>query len=461
MKSATLAGWPMLGVAIWSAGVWILLASFCLRPAGMDVAIWWPAVLVAALGTTLQALLWAPVRFGVVRMALAILVPTLMTLAGLWLGSGVVNPAGMAAGYGIVGLISAGAGFWAVSRARVTGAFQSPVRERVYKDKARRRSPFRSAFAAHLWLEWRQHGRLLPILTVALLGLLSVPLLESGYLYEARVWGYLKVHPWLNTWIRFLIFIPVLLSTAIGMGAARSYLRNAEGSYHLFYATRPLSSAQMLRARYLAIAIGALVSWLLTIGTIFLWLQVIAVDETNHIAPTWNFLVSRLTTEDWIQMAILLAAGLVLSLRNQMVGVFVHFTCHPAVRGLYAIAVAVMGGIIFTITVSGVKVEDTETVEKLLGVFLLLKILASIWISKQLLKAKPREVHAIGRTYVLWALAAVGGGYLATILVSRYGPSQPIALTSGMVPVMIAIWLIPLCRPIAARWALETGRHRK
>lgn len=465
IPSRTLAAWPIMGVAVWSAVTWLILAGLCLRPAGISVPLLWPAVMMACLGAMFQAVLWSPMRSGMLRLILAILCPIATVATGMWLNSEGVAELKLAAGFCVAGMISAAIAARAVSKARITGSFHSVVKDRVFKDQARKRKPFGSPFMAQFWVEWKKQGRFLPLITAFVMVLLSIPIFFETLRFETNFWGYLMVSPWVFSWIRPMLAIPILIGTILGMGASRSYLRSPEGAYHLYFATRPISTAMMVRAKYLSITAGVLLAWLIVIATMFLWLQVPANDRFVT-APLWTFMLTRWEASDWGIAAFVMGLCMLATWRNQTIGVFVDFAAFPAIRGLYAIAVSVSAGVMFVLlTTNRTFFENsnnagTATVIVLSAVAA--KLAVAVWLSIRLIRANPRNRALAYLAFGQWTLFAIAAAFGMRLLVHWiYPPEVSHWLFEGIILPMVGVMLVPLARPLAARLAVEMGRHRR
>ena len=55
VRTGALAGWPMAYGAAALALLWLVIAGLILRPAGLDVPLWWPALMAAAVLVWMQA----------------------------------------------------------------------------------------------------------------------------------------------------------------------------------------------------------------------------------------------------------------------------------------------------------------------------------------------------------------------------------------------------------------------
>lgn len=71
LSTRALVGWPMVYGSLVVALAWLAVASFILRPGGMDVPLWWPAVLLAGCLAWLQAMVWLPFGLPWLRIVVA------------------------------------------------------------------------------------------------------------------------------------------------------------------------------------------------------------------------------------------------------------------------------------------------------------------------------------------------------------------------------------------------------
>src|SRR5262245_637863 len=74
VRTAALAGWPMAFGALAVGSLWLITASLILRPAGLDVPLWWPALLTGADLAWRQPLAWWPCGLAWLRIVVALVV---------------------------------------------------------------------------------------------------------------------------------------------------------------------------------------------------------------------------------------------------------------------------------------------------------------------------------------------------------------------------------------------------
>jgi hypothetical protein len=262
-----------------------------------------------------------------------------------------------------------------------------------------------------------------------------------------------------------LPWIPLLFATVMGMGARRADLRNEEGAYHLFFATRPIDSDLMLRAKYAAITRGVALSWAMTLGVGFLWLCTSASDQVVD-GPLWRFLLSYSRPSDLLLGAVILCGLVAWTWRNQVVGAFVDFVPSRVVARVYPVAIVLLGLTYFILFVNirPLRIEtDTRLLLSLaLGVLLAEKLWVAWSVAHRLVRLRPEEAEYVRRVQVMWPrYAAVASATLLWIVttMTRDMPSVP-GMLSAPVAILAGALLTPLARPLGARLALEQGRHR-
>lgn len=464
VRTSTLALAPVVGSILWTAGAWIFLAACVMRPMGLTVPIWWPALVVTSIATTLQAALWMPIRFGYARVFAAITLPVLMIYFAMAWPQAEVTERQLAMRFGGATIFFAALAIWAVARARSTSAVRRTVKERTFQDKARAWKPFKSAFAAQVWVEWRRTGRLLPFIVGGIILLMSLPLLRPyPHFSQLYFYGPIEVQPWVNGGAPILAFLPVIFATVLGMGASRSYLKGADGSYHLFFATRPLTDAQFLRAKTIAILFGALIAMVLPVIALWFWLQIPARTEAGE-APLLDIMRSRSLPEDKFYYAGYWLLLLILTIRNQTVGSFVEFIPKGYIRGVYALAVAISGATIWiSLGVNGRWLSDQKNEGALfaiVGAFLALKLAVAGILAWRLIALRPETKSDLVRRFVVWLVAAGVVAYVAHVIGAGLSRQADYWFYGSPAVSLCAALLVPLTRPVLARLAIEAGRHK-
>lgn len=469
IRTWALAFWPILAAALWASTSWILFSAFFLVPRYPVAPVWWPAIMLAALALNMQAILWAPVRHGAVRLVVAMAMPTAIALFGLFAAAYDWKSEGIVAIYALVALISATGAWIGLIRARTspssgfrtTPAAALPAEEVVVRHPRR---PFRSPRSAQFWLEWRRQGRLLPMLSLFGFLAMSLPLLLSGDTDFIAGSESTKINVWMTTALPILPWIPLLFATAIGMGARQSDVRGSDGVYHLYHATRPLDAADLYKAKVKSIAAGVGLTAVMTIATMLIWLWLPATSTNGTSKPYAKLVFSSF---DLRAFAIMTAIGIVLilwTLRNQLVGAFVDYLPHRRFANLYPFAVILSGTTLYILVgesqvylgrATGVPIVATG-----LAFALAAKLSAAVMSARKLRAVRPSESREIIRTFFAWAI-------VAAIFATAFGwidyelPDNALPpYFHHPVPELLALILVPLARPFFARLALEFGRHR-
>lgn len=314
--------WPMLYGTLTAAAAWLALRELILRPLLAEAPPIWPAAMLAAAAAVLQALLWTPMALPLARMALALtLVPGLLTAAVQAGLRGISEPVLCSLALATVGIA------YCVAVAGVTRARRGepppwnwPNVQRVRAVPGSGHAVARPAFLgpeyAQLWYEWRTGALALPLLTVAVFGVLSAPLLWIRELTPLH--GLAPLDPFggllVNLWLKIqvgILFAPPLLAFVVGFGRRAYHAERGESSLHPFLATRPLHATSFAKARLLSAALSAVATWLLVLCIVFIWLQTPA--RSGERTGTLISLVSEYGSPSTVILTALIAANLMFS----------------------------------------------------------------------------------------------------------------------------------------------------
>lgn len=448
VRTAALAGWPMLYGTVAMASLWLAAALFARWPWGIAVPWIWPALLAAAFLAWTQALLWMPYGLRGLRVLVTVLwlvaLDAVVLLALHYKAPEPVMVAFLAPQIPLAYL----AACFAVARARRgdvpdwRGAFVRIGRRADVPP--RRRAPFSSPARAQRWFEWRQQGRSLP----AWVGLL-LP-------FELAL---LVVTPELvfPTLLGMLLTPPVMA----GFAAATARPSNPQGrdAYGVapFLATRPLTSAALTAAK-LKMAIGStLAAWLLVLVAIPLGLT---------LSGTWPVVIERarqgietVGTLRAIVIALLGVSGLLASTWKQLV--------QNLCIGLTGRAWVIKASVFLSLSVLTLLgpiaqwIDDNRDVRAWLwDAFLFLpavgvgcKMAAAAFAATRLWEGRLLGDRALITGAAGWMAAVLAlYGVLVWLVATPFIPRYLLAL--------VAILAIPLVRLAAAPLALQWNRHR-
>ena len=469
LRTWALAFWPIAAAATWASASWVIFAAFYLQPRGIAAPIWWPAAMFTALVLNLQAIMWAPVRHGALRLVIALAMPLSISLFGLFAATYGWTADRIAQIYVLVAIGSAFAAWVGLTRARTSPSARFHIghehRESEQSARIRHpRRPFKSPQSAQFWLEWRRQGRLLPLMTAFGLGAMSIPLFLSRDMSFLPGSDTIKVNIWMSTALPILPWIPMLLATAIGMGARPSDVRGTDGVYHLYHATRPLGATDLYRAKMRSITAGILLTSAMTVATMLIWLWLPA-ETVNGVRRPY----ARMVFEGFHAPEFALVAGIVVVLtswawRNQAVGAFVDYLPSRRLAGAYPVAVILIGATIFALCSSNGEALQAPSgvliATVIVSVVLAAKIGVAIAFALRLHSLRAAIARDLIKALVGWALVAAAFSIAFGVIVYELPYSALPGYFHHPVPELLAILLVPLARPFAARIALELGRHR-
>lgn len=451
VTTAALVGWPMLFGALAMALLWLATRLFALWPDGAHVPVIWPGLMAAALLAWTQALTWMPYGLPGLRVVVALLwLVAIDTVALLAIAFKAPESVMLAILAPQIPLAYAAARV-ALARARrgdVPDWRPGPARLGISSDlQPRRRKPFRSAERAQAWLEWRRHGRSLPVWVGILLPFELVLLFAAGT----------------TTSLVFVILLVVLLTppfmaafAASAVSASGPRAADANGVTP-FIATRPMSSAALITAKLTMAIWSTLAAWLLVF---------IAIPVALSLSGTWPMVIERTTrfaayvgAPRAIIVTLLVLGGLVAATWRQLV----QSLCIGLTGRAWFIRTNALLPLSFLVAIGPLALwlhDSTrgaaaawDALPGILAALVLVKMFASACFATQLYRGRLLSDRTLVTGAAGW-LAAVSALYalliwlLATPLTPRY------------LFVLVAILAIPLARVSAAPLALAWNRHR-
>jgi hypothetical protein len=283
VRTGTLVLWPMLFVSVGAGLLWVVAALLVYRPAGYHAPLFLPALSLAGLMAWAQALAWMPIRVFWVREFTTIILAMLLGCLGalpVWI---MFTGAGSAVLVALVLLTYIAAAFvvgWAAVASDRQGIdwriwpTQSNLARLIGPGRlARAKRPFRSAFDAQLSYEWGCHGLILN-------GFVGV--------IQFVIWGVLLLRQGRGTptWLALIFAIlPIVLVTMIAatgpaFGRFRPFWSHQRGlaQTSTFIATRPMTSARLVAAKFRMAAASVIANWILAVAGTTCWLAV----SDNH-----------------------------------------------------------------------------------------------------------------------------------------------------------------------------------
>lgn len=462
LPTHALVGWPMLwGSAAMILG-WMTLAWAARPSLSFDVPLVWPGLLLAAVLAWLQALLWTPFPLSWVRAFL--LIALFVILAITWAAITVIDtPSAAVCGLLAIALLAAyGTTIRSVGRARRGDTVQWgwPAWLRA----ARMRPPFVTAAQAQLWLEWRLHGFVLPLLVACFAGfwLPCTPPVFTKIPNEADR-GKLPfalpplLHELGSLWLTVIGLMIFILFVAWAFGITMGRLGWKSYRLSSFLATRPVSEAMLVRAKFVVAAWNTLAGWGVLAIALLLWLALDghAVEMLGPFEAMRQWHPAYLF---WGRLVLIVGVAVVLTWLEMVQRMWIGLTGNTRLIATWGFCsfVAFIGLIVFAFWLAFhseyLPVLDRQ-LSCLAGPAVLLKSLAAGW---SLSALRRRGLIPSG---VLWGMLAIWLAVAIGLFVALYAllPDDWFSVSGVVLAIML---LLPLTRLALAPVALSWNRHQ-
>lgn len=470
VPTAALSGWPMLYGTVVAMLLWLVPRFLVTWPP--EVPKFWPAAFAAFIIAWTQALMWMPYGLPGLRVMAAVLLlitaDTIVIVALEFEATDAMMIAGLLPAVPLAYLV----GYAALTLARrggvtdwrdtTTKTKKGPGHEiqsvrkvgihdlvpaQLWRRRPRPR-PFASAGRAHLWFEWRRHGRSLPVLVAIVL-----PFELALLFQQAALTGRALV---------LYTLLVVMLTPRVMASFVAANFRAAEAAAdpHAmapFLATRPLTSAALIAAKLRMAARSTLAAW-----TLILLATPIAIKWSGTdalLGEVFDELVAIIGRPRTIAVVVLAVLGFIASTWKQLVqGLSIQLTGREwLVRVNTFVTLILTCAVLPVISWMRRKPGDFEALfdalPEILAVAVTLKMLLASWIAVRL--------HA-ERLLSDRALVIAAAAWLAAVL-AVYGAFAWLT-DSPQIPkyflLLLAILFVPLARVSAAPLALAWNRHR-
>ncbi|MHB8637744.1 MAG: hypothetical protein ACYC96_14860 [Fimbriimonadaceae bacterium] len=472
VRTRDLVLWPMLfGAAALAIG-WLLVAGLVLNRPPHVAPVLWPACMLAAILSALQALFWTPVRFPQARVVIA-----LGLLGGfVYFGSG--NPLGwnqgfLAAAFLLVVPVAYAVAVAGVARARRSDEVAHSPSKVSRTRPVRIMPPFASPQRAQFWYEFRRGGLVFPLIVLAVCVVASIPLFfyhGMGFLIPASsISANLYVSVYIVGLIRGVPFIAWILGGAVRISGSRTGALTMPA----FIATRPLTSLELLVPRLKARTASALVACGILLLCVLVWFrlpaQVIDLDTQRPLsqAPLLTLLWRALPLRKLAAAGIYLLLIVAITLRNYLVGQFASLSGKPALA--YGYMAAAYGSPIMAVSLMAAlnyHIPDMAGWFALFAIAVTLKAAASAFVVVQLLRRKLTSTKAIAGAISLWCVAA-GCLYAGFLFIHSetggldrlIGFSDLHAAAAPGTLFLMAVFWTPFARIAAALLTLDSNRR--
>jgi len=300
---------------------------------------------------------------------------------------------------------------------------------------------FRSAAQAQFWFEWRRQGRKVFYIVCALTVvpvLLVVPLLILNP-------GSASGDPTCGLCL-YLLAVPGFIHCFHGISQERTMPQ--------FMANRPLNNGEIIVAQWQAMALSAVLSWVVTLLLIggVTWVGDLSViKETLQSTPEYQHVIQPL-------LPVILLGLIIWTWACGVDRVWVGVTRGTWIHRVYGTILWIVIGLgcawLFAVTHPNTPFRQTffQILPALLAFLVLLKFLLAQWAFRAAFKRQLIARLTLIRYLGIWAaLAAV---LLAPVVVVCHQEK-------GMIPLYLGIILmLPLARIGFAPLALDRGRHR-
>lgn len=449
IRSAALAGWPMLYGAIAMVIVWVGARWFGFWPEGVSVPIYWPGLLLAVVMAWTQALAWTSYGLRNVRVILILVWLTLLVIGTTLAFYYEVQDPVMLAILAPLLLLAYAAAWRGVARARRGDVpdWRRPFARSRRLVRRHRRADFASPAQAQTWLEWQRHGRSLPMLVAYLLPF-ELALLFAARGAPALVLGILTV----------VCLTPPFMAMFVA-ATVRTMHPTGRDRYGLppFLATKPMTSAELVGAK-LAVALrSTLATWVVTLLAVPVALELSGTH--GEVMAFVRRLDGAFGTPRTVTIALLVSALLVATTWKQLVqSLYLGLSGRAwLVKGSVFLALVLVTVAVPLIVWVGeritVLIDVVSALPAILAGLAGLKLGAAAWTTARLFDgALVRD-----RTLVIGTAAWLGmvltlHGLFVWIVDTPYLPRYILLLC--------AILVTPLVRVSAAPLALEWNRHR-
>jgi len=331
LRTAALVTFPMLFGIVAIVAFYFAWSRLIFPQWGVDLPWHWlrcQLLTLAAMMASLQAIIWSFHRFPWIRFVL-------LATVSIGLGAfGILMPANEFPGLGQSGTIACLA---SILIAAYVGAILGVERDRhgqwagwtgrllqrLLDSLPRRRRDFRSAFQAQLWFEWRRKG-------VFLACLFAVPPAATVLTFPVPSALYLDGVQALLTYSALPIMVAIM-SSAFGLGVAKSDFWCRDPALHPFLAIRPVSTGDLVMAKMKVAA------WIVIGGGLFFCILAIpafhvprwlAGEDGNF--PSWSrFKAENAVLIDWASHPMTLLTAFALTWQAMIEGVSIGLTGRP------------------------------------------------------------------------------------------------------------------------------------
>ncbi len=454
LTTAVLVSRPMFLGTSAGALTWLAAAGILFRPHGLEVALWWPAALVASCLTWIQALSWRPFGLPGLRIfTAAAAIAVLVAFSSLrWMAD---FHEGFVASLLLATIVPAYAvAVRGVARARRGDqpdlkwmiAWIGTLADRFALRGTRLSSPSR----AQTWYEWRRFGLGLPLM-VALMSLFLAILIPFSRHNPRLGPGSPLRTPFL------LLAVPLFAGIAGSGNWGNCGKRGTAQAIPPFLATRPMRCSEFVWAKMKAAALSVGAGWgivLCVIAAMFL-----LTNSWGDSVRWWNTITEGLSSAQQVAVVVLAAILLpAITWKSIISGLFIGLTGRNWVM---VGGVCGMNIILFGAFLGGCRLSEYPHSREILrlaaplvlALLAAVKLLLGVWLVRRNVRFGLIEPRLMRWLAVSWtAIAAALFGVFCRLIPSGLVP--PYLILTGV------ILVLPLVRIALAPLALEWNRCR-
>jgi iron complex transport system permease protein len=465
VRTAALAGWPMLYGALTLLLGWVGFAGAVLRPAGVQVPLVWPGLLLAACLCWLQALAWAPYPLPWLRVVVVSSVVPALAGGAMWAWGKGLPASSLASGLVVVALSAYGVALASVARARhdAGAVWTWPGQLRAWLSQGTRSAAaFATPGQALRWLEWRRQRTAL--LLVALV--LAADAVAWAYLIalmpdEPAAWGSpiaeavarVTGRGWLV--LARLCLMPLLLAPVVGFLLGNFSVGSKELTLPALLATRPVTVATLVGAKLRSAARATLLLWAVLLSVALLWAGL--AGKYAELAERWAGWYGP-GLRGVAALALALAVPVMLSWALMVRLLWVWFTGRAwFIGGAWAVFLACWVG---ASLLAGWLADHPaawaallDALPALLGILVALKLLAAAWLAQRVVRAGLLSGRALAGALLAWVAVVVG-------LFAALEWLLPIGVVSARLLGCWVVLAVPLAEGLLAPLTLAWNRYR-
>ncbi len=451
VRTAALAGWPMLYGSLAMLLLWGAARIAVPWPADFEMPTVWPGVLAAAILAWTQALTWMPYPLPGLRIVVSVLLLwALDAVVFLWIYR---KPSEWMMLALLVPQLPLAYGVACVAVARARRGHVPDWREalaaRVGRRAVRPRTPrsFRSSADAQAWFEWHRIGRSLPVWVAILLPF------ELALLWLAG-----DVARLVDEILLCVLCTPIVMATFSAANARRASPQSRDAwGVSPFDGVRPVATSALVRAKLVATLWSTALAWILVLVAVPLALALtgtigVVAAQARELSHTLG------SARAAVLVLLVLVLGVATTWKQLVQSLYVGLTGRAwLIKGsVFATLVALFligPALAWLATLGAARGALWEAAPAILAVIVVVKIATSGAMAVQLQRRGLLDDRALVLASATWCASVLGLSALFFWFVD-------LAFFPRHLLVLLAILLVPLTRLSLAPLALAWNRHR-